>query len=382
MIINSCRICGSTRTEILYERLFYYIKGRHFLNQYNACVCNNCGFGFASGIPDQVWFNQYYKECSKYDGAVDYKDKTSFEYNFLFVDAVCGFFKGSNTSILEIGCAMGDLLQYLRDIGFTNVYGADPSHKCAANVISCGIPCVCASIDDLETNHQYDVVIMVAVLEHICDLTGTIKKLSLVLNDDGKLIFVVPNVKKFSTVGHPPFQEFSTEHINYFSEQSLANYAAVNGFRQIAAIPHDNNNALISVMCKGSDGNIKYDPDTKIALTRYINESIKTETQIEKILSPYYGKPLVVWGVGTFTRHLLANGILTRSDIQAFVDKNPLYSGGIITVNGRRLSVVLPEQLEADVNVPIYISSRFYQDEIIKEIREKYSLLNKIVSLF
>jgi SAM-dependent methyltransferase len=325
---DGCRLCGAADVEKLHARRFQPVEGVSFMDGYDVCVCRACGFGFAGGLPEQAAFNRYYKECSKYDNAVAYRRNYA-EHDAFYVNAVRRYAPGLEAAILEIGCAMGDLLSALRDGGFSNLAGADPSPACAAQVASRGIPCVCASIDDLDAPGRYDAILLGGVLEHCRDLTGSLRKLASMLKSGGHLFFNVPDVMKFSVAAQPPFQEFSLEHINYFSERSLANLAAVHGLEQAAARPCPAG-GLLSVMRKAAGGDVVFDPGTKQALIRYIQDSTALDARVERILAPFHGRPLIVWGVGTYTRHLLAAGTLARCDIRAFVDKNPHYQGGMI----------------------------------------------------
>ena len=97
-----------------------------------------------------------------------------------------------------------ECINYLNKLGYINAYQA--------------------TIDDLNnTSKRYDFIRLNTILEHIVELNGTIKNLKTLLNPSGYLYISVPNVMKFKDCKNAPFQEFSVEHINYFSINSLTN---------------------------------------------------------------------------------------------------------------------------------------------------------------
>jgi hypothetical protein len=86
---------------------------------------------------------------------------------------------------------------------------------------------------------------------------------------------------------------------------------------------------------------------------------------------------VIVWGVGTPTRRLLANDVLRHSDISAFIDSNPKYQGQALV----GIPVLSPDGL-ADHREPILISSYALQEEISAEIRDRLRLSNKLILLY
>ena len=352
-----------------------------FIDGYKVCICNTCGFGFAADIPEQAEFNRYYKECSKYDCGIAYE---SGEADFpVYIDIISRYLPDQSVAILEVGCAIGKFLVALKKAGFTNLVGVDPSPECVNHVSALGIPCICATIDDLEATENFDAILLFATLEHLCDLNSSMHKFKSLLKNNGLMFIMVPDAMTFSVGHQPPFQEFSIEHINYFSAQSLANLAIVHECVQLETIAVCESRGVLSVIRKHpSNEDIIFDEGIKLALTQYIQKSEIKDISLERIISAFYGKSLVVWGIGTYTRHLLAKGVLTQCEIRAFVDNNPHLLGGAITVNGINIPIITPDLLEVADDIPICIGSQYYQREIASEIRQRLKLKNRIVFLF
>jgi len=398
MFNNNCRLCGSTNTEVLYTRKFKHIKNVSFIVQYNVCVCNSCGFGFAGNIPEQSAFNEYYKEMSKYESTIEYTKALKIALS-AYIDVIAKYLPEKFSVIYDIGCATSDLLSKLRKRGYSCLTGVDPSPECAAYINNQeGIRGVCASIDNLSVSEKVDGCLLTSVLEHIHALNTSMRKINSVLSDSGYLFVMVPDASLFNADDEPPFQEFSIEHINFFRETSLSNLAKINNFEQIETIRIPEAVCLISIMRKlQTAGGVDFDNKTKESLQAYILSSKAAEKRIEEKLSPFYGKEVIVWGAGTLARHLLANGILSKCRIIAVVDKDPHYTGGIIEIeesgisgsgisgteiSGTEIPVITPGDLNVLPQIPIIIATRRYQEEITREIRNEYGLLNPIVTLF
>ena len=59
-------------------------------------------------------------------------------------------------------------------------------------------------------------------MEHIRDLERTVARFHDLLADRGRVYLEVPDASRYDWRLDGPFQEFSLEHINYFSRTSLA----------------------------------------------------------------------------------------------------------------------------------------------------------------
>ena len=61
------------------------------------------------------------------------------------------------------------------------------------------------------------------MLEHLPNLRNDLQKFLTVLNPSCKVIIEVPAIELFSSDTEEPYGEFSIEHINFFSRDSLTN---------------------------------------------------------------------------------------------------------------------------------------------------------------
>jgi SAM-dependent methyltransferase len=292
--------------------------------------------------------------------------------------------------ILEIGCASGDLLRALKDKGYVDLFGVDPSPQCAA--IARRLHNVRATQGTLRNigadGALYDVVILIGVLEHVRDLTEATKKLVSLLSENGTLLIAVPDASRYAQGEDAPFQEFSVEHINYFGPVSLGNLFAKHGCSEIKRVQvllecnHRTTTPVLYSFFKktSSPPALAVDGDTPRELAAYVEQCTKADKEIHAKIGRLVanGRPIVVWGTGAHTRRLLATSGLSEARIRAFVDSNPKYQGQEL----KAVPVVSPKALFELPDDPIVVSSRVFQKEIVATIKETMKLANEVVTLY
>jgi 2-polyprenyl-3-methyl-5-hydroxy-6-metoxy-1,4-benzoquinol methylase len=362
-------------------------------NGYDVAVCGRCGAGFADRIPTQAKLDHYYAEQSKYEyaqsgGAESPYDFRRFE---LIVEQVLPFLQASNAAILDIGCATGGLLSCLKRRGYTNLLGSDPSPTCVEAARRLHqvevIPATIAGLAKVE--HRFDLILLVGVLEHLCEVRNAVDDCVKMMKPGGLLYCAQPDVQSFQACNNAPYQQFSTEHLNFFSRHSLNTLMRLCGLKRRASWRW-----LVEWREGISDSVVSaiYEKPTKVmrrsqtirdkitgpSLDKYVNTSrradVKINLSIEYLISEQI--PIFVWGVGTLTHRLLAMTRFSKANILAFVDSNP-------HTHGTRLAnrpVLKPEQL-AKRNEPIFICSTAFGREIATAIRKQYGLQNQIISL-
>ena len=388
-----CSICRSDNKKTLFQQKFASLDG--VVSGYDVVVCKKCGFAFADSIPEQEYFDVYYRELSKYEHQETLGQPTEFEKN-QFVDLanyIGKYIPSYQERILEIGCANGGLLNELRKQKFENLVGVDPSPLCSKNAKQLyDIDVEINTISGINKKHsEFDFIIMVAVLEHIRDIGKSILKIKDFLSSDGKIFIEVPDVIKFGfyTSVYAPYMEFSVEHINYFSPQSLTALMSMYGFATVSLkqASYDDGSKNKNYVIRGvfqkrniaKQQNIEFDIDTVIGLMNYIITSNQAEDYTLQIINMLVEDetPVIVWGVGSHTLRLLAISNLEKAKIVAFVDSNINYCGK--EING--VPILLPEEL-GNKKEAILISTRVYQSKIVNQIKNELKLSNNIVTLF
>jgi hypothetical protein len=171
------------------------------------------------------------------------------------------------------------------------------------------------------------------VLKHIKDLRGFLNTIAKLLDERGLLFAEQPDLTMFSKNIVEPFLEFSIEHINYFTMQSLQNLFSTVGLVVIdskSKKAYLNSYDFIILAEKGNVQNrFKVDKDASHILKEYINSSTARLSPLEKMFHEWklINKKIIVWGVGSFLMRLLATTELCNAKIVQFIDKNESMHG-------------------------------------------------------
>ena len=388
---RKCAVCGSAEKKSLFHQRFSGLSEGGLLDGYVVSVCANCGFGYADEIPSQAAFDAYYRDMSKYERQhCSGGGEADLVRNQLTANALVPFVPNTTARILDVGCATGRLLGVLRERGYGEVVGIDPSSVCADLASKLyGVKVLTHSIFDIPPSLAgFDVVTLISVIEHVQDLSPLMSRLS-DLVAVGALLFVEhPDTTRFSKSSNGPFQEFSLEHINYFSSVSLSNLMKRYGFVQIHSYQEDRESSggtfepsSSSLFRKGKaiSQEFVYDNETEKSLVRYIAESTVADESVHVIINELVNSAarIVVWGVGTHTQRLMATSRLKDANIRAFVDSNIRYQGK--SLNG--IPIMPPEVLK-EMSEPVLISSPVFHQEIARQMREELKVENRAILLY
>ncbi|ESP63127.1 3-demethylubiquinone-9 3-methyltransferase [Smithella sp. ME-1] len=138
-----------------------------------------------------------------------------------------------NLKILEIGCASGDLLSFIKDEG-AFVKGLEISDFAAELARKRGLDVATGTIESfiIETSEAFDVVIAMEVIEHIQKPTEFISLVEKLIKPGGVLLLSTPNYFCTNCYGRKWFGfNASYEHIYYFSLKVLDKIASKCGLK-------------------------------------------------------------------------------------------------------------------------------------------------------
>jgi len=385
-------VCGGVERRTLFRQRFAEIAGGSLLTGYDVVACSDCGCAFADDLPTQTEFDSYYEGLSRYESPERAGENPLFERDraAAVADLITRFLPSRDARVLEVGCATGRLLHEIRGRGFANVSGLDPSPSCAETALrEFGIPVETGTLFALSRREdEVDMVVLVGVLEHIRDLSGALSALRKVVKAGGRLYVEVPDACEFATWLDAPFQQFSVEHINFFSQRSLENLLRINGFRVLELerlarpVTETSTMPVIAAIFEKTArpfGPWVRDESTEARLLEYIRRSKELAQSDVAVIDNLVesGDPIVLWGVGTNATRLLSTTRLGEANIVAFFDSNP-------KVQGKELLGVTirpPAELR-EMSYPVLIASRVFQDEIERQIREDLRCPNRIIRLY
>ena len=387
--VRPCPVCtsGGPRALLHRQRFQEGLLGEG----YDVVVCAACGAGFADGIPSQAELDRYYEERSKYTYAHAAGAESSYDFKRfeLIADQIEAHVPDKTARILDIGCATGGLLAVLRRRGYTNVLGSDPSATCAEAARRLyGIEVKTATLSQHAAwTERFDVVLLVGVLEHVREVRAAVQIVAGLLAPSGKFYCAQPDVEAFAECYNAPYQQFSTEHVNFFSRVSLGALLASAGltpkqvWRWQVEWREGMTDSVVSGIFGRSTGTNEHGRDaiTQAALQLYVEQSAALEAGVLRVIEDLVRsqEPILIWGAGSFTRHLLASTPLGQANITAFVDSS--LSQQAATLLGR--NVLAPSALAVRAET-IVICSLVFGAEIRRCITAELGLPNRVRSIF
>lgn len=172
-----------------------------------------------------------YKNTYSNDLAADLKSYSEI-FKRKFIPLIKDFKK--DAAILEIGCGPGNVLQFLKNAGFENLYGIDISEEQVKEASTKGLNVEAADVFEFfkRNNKTYDIVFVLDFIEHFHknELLDLFKGFNKILNENGIIIFRTPNGQ-----GIFPNKNIYGDltHLTIFNTYSLLQILQITGFSDI-----------------------------------------------------------------------------------------------------------------------------------------------------
>lgn len=380
MIMRCCPVCVGEETKKVFHRDFCGMESIVPFSGYDVVQCTCCGAFYADNIGETMPLMHYYEMMSKYETeAFSVSKEALAEYAFAI-----GFLRGHiapEQSIIDIGCGNGAMLHMLQEQGFRHLTGLEPSEKnCRGITERWGIRAVAGALGEVIpplVGETFDVVLMEGVLEHLIDVQRNVREALSYLKKDGALYLNVPDLAAFPDC-HDLYQQFSVEHVNFFSLSSMQNLMGAFGMTCVA---YDRNGYGVFTLWRHASEGVTartFDQAGTADMHIYLAGAEQLAAQMKDRLTPYRGREVYVWAAGTHTAMLYQLGLLDGIHVRAIIDSNANYQGKEIY----GVPVIAPQELAAREPLPIIISSQLAQDAIHTQIKEKMGLPNEVVRLY
>lgn len=216
---TSCLLCHSNNSKPLYA-----------FGEYHVVKCEQCDFGYLSPrlseeeIKKLYSSNYYTNEDSRDLGYQNYKDmEVSLKKTFARRLSLIEPFLKNKRNVLDVGCAYGYALDLLKD-KFTALFGSDFSKEAILELQKKNYEAYWGDIlHSPWPNQHFDLILAYEVLEHVYNPRKFVQKLSDLLQPEGILVFVNPNINsilsKLSGRGWVSYK--IPEHVGYFTQKSM-----------------------------------------------------------------------------------------------------------------------------------------------------------------
>jgi SAM-dependent methyltransferase len=179
--------------------------------------CKKCNFVFQNSAYSKVYDTQITKLYASYKISNMYKFPNKNAQHSKALDFISNSVSNDiNYNVLEIGSNRGDFLYILKEkFPNINILGCEPTEFKDLQV-----PTINSFFNKNLFNTKFDLVILRHTLEHIKYPKEFIKTLSSILKENGSIFIEVPNIQ-YSLTNY--IEDFTPDHVNYFSKESLAN---------------------------------------------------------------------------------------------------------------------------------------------------------------
>jgi 2-polyprenyl-3-methyl-5-hydroxy-6-metoxy-1,4-benzoquinol methylase len=251
VIIERCPVCGNKQFSQFISLSDYFLSGEAF----DIVQCDQCSFRFTNPRPPDHDLGRYYESQEYISHSNTRKGLFSLLYQsirrrtirtkFHLISGLSG-----GKSILDIGCATGELIHYFADHGW-KVTGIEPNEKARQfardqyqlqiedeNYLAAIVP------------GSFDVVTMWHVLEHVPDLNARLREVKSVLKDEGVFLIAVPNPDSWDAAHYGKYWAGYDvpRHLHHFTKKAMHQLLENHGLKVTGEIPMKFDSFYVSLL--------------------------------------------------------------------------------------------------------------------------------------
>jgi 2-polyprenyl-3-methyl-5-hydroxy-6-metoxy-1,4-benzoquinol methylase len=217
---QGCPLCGSSINSPFDQREFRGIP-------VSNVICHQCGLVYQSPrmteAERQAFYQQGYRTLYQGQESPKPADIAAQEARARVILDFLGERIRPASSVLDIGCSTGILLQQFQKHYQAHAYGVEPGIKFREYAQASGLV-VYSSLEELNlaSSRHFHLISMMHVLEHLPDPLIYLKNLRSLLEPDGWLLLEVPNLYAHDC--------FEVAHLISFSPHSLSQLVRKAGY--------------------------------------------------------------------------------------------------------------------------------------------------------
>ena len=221
-VTKSCPTCGNVSAQVLFTK-----------NNGQYAYCANCEHIFLKSSLRADLLLEFYKNYPT--SSLDWHINESSFYQRIYKSGIDVISTATDQKkLLDIGCSSGYFLSIANKYGYQGS-GVEPNLLESNYAKNAGLNVLGATIDDLPTSLNFDVITMWDVLEHIDSPISYLKRITRLLNPNGIVFVQVPTCDSLAArIMRENCNMFDgIEHLTLFSSKSLDKCFAEAGFKLV-----------------------------------------------------------------------------------------------------------------------------------------------------
>jgi len=312
--------------------------------------CSGCGLVQLSGDPVS-----YYRDVIRAAAFSDEMRSFRIDQFFGFV----GKYGLGGKKVIEIGCGKGEYLALMNQSG-AEAYGVEHLPESVDYCLRAGLRVSQGFVEDeryMIDGGPFDAFFILNFLEHLPDPNSLLRGVRCNLSDGGIGLVEVPNFDMI--VRNKLFSEFTSDHLFYFTKDTLATVLRLNGFEilECTEIWYD---YILSVIVRKSE---------RMDLASFAGYQERITTEIHSFIDQFENGRTAIWGAGHQALAIVSLAQLGNR-IRYIIDSAPFKQGRFSPAT--HVPIVSPDSLDTDPVDAIIVMAASYSDEVARIIRSRY----------
>lgn len=323
-------------------------------------TCRTCGFVQLPPVLDENYYDDYIMAATHSSQMQKYQQKQATDF--------VSRFDLQGKKVIEVGCGDGNFLNHLKAAGVSG-FGVEPSAVFRSKALSQGhlVEEGYVTRSRTLTHGPFDAFVTRQVLEHIPEIHSFLTGIRRNLHDNAVGLIEVPSLEK--ALEDRRYYDFFTDHVNYFSLDTLTYALNLNGFEVIDAF-HDMfdeyNVAIVRNKRLADLQNIQLQADV---LANDLKDFVKYQHLQQRKVG--------VWGAGGKGLSVLASA--ENIKIDALFDSDEGKQGRYTPVS--HFLVQKPTAFNINEMSAIIITAMAYRLEIENILRNDFGFIGEIAVL-
>lgn len=261
--------------------------------------------------------------------------------------------------LVEIGCGHGEYLELMREAG-ADTYGIEFSPVAVDACLRRGLPVQQGFVDSATctlADGPFDAFMMLSFLEHLPQPVATLRGIAANLAPGAVGLVEVPNFEMIAQ--HDLFAEITSDHLLYFTAETLASTLAISGFQLLDCQPVWSGYILSATVRKRP----------RLELACWAAKHRRLGGELDAYVRQFAPGRVAAWGAGHQALAVLAMANL-GGKIRYVVDSAPFKQGRFTPAT--HVPIVAPDMLERDPVDAVIVMAASYSREVVHALVERF----------